>query len=117
MDQEDYEDGILTIDDIQSVKDDLMFDQLTFDDSDYLTETEKLQDTCSNILDGIEFIEVRLKPLIMNLLTSKLKRGIRVYSLSIILFRCRCRFPYQLSPGTADLSVMSQSCIIISELI
>jgi len=71
MDQEDYEDGILTMEDIQSVKDDLMFDQLTFDDSDYSAETEKFQDTCSNVLDGIEFIEILLSKV-----TSAQERGL-----------------------------------------
>jgi len=51
---------ILTVDDIQIIKNDLLMDQLTFDDSDYDTELEKLQETCGNVLDGREFMEILL---------------------------------------------------------
>merc|ERR1712025_1055515 len=68
--QDHNDEDIFTADDIQSIKDDLLMDQLTFDDSDYETELEKLQETCGNVLDGREFIEI-----LMSKVTSAMKNG------------------------------------------
>ena len=59
------------MEDIEDIQNEIITEELILDQPGYVIEKEKLEETCGNIMDGIEFIEVGTYPITSNLLCNQ----------------------------------------------